>query len=94
MNENDEITVDTEQEEDSTEALLEEYDNKRLGRADDAAAMQSVMCIIISALLFGANMIYPEIAGGLLNRITALSAASKELFPNPINFIEALIDKL
>lgn len=94
MNENDKITVDTEQEEDSIEALLEEYDNKRLGRADDAAAMQTVMCIILSALLFGANMIYPEIADGILNRITAFSSESKELFPNPIDFIAALIDKL
>lgn len=30
MNDNDEITTPTEPEEDSPEALLEEYDNKRL----------------------------------------------------------------
>lgn len=92
MNLYDEITSPAE--EDSTEALLEEYDNKRRSRADDAAAMQSVMCIIISALLFGANLICPEIAGGLLSRITALSAKSDELFPNPIDLISSLIDKL
>lgn len=94
MNENDEIITNTEPEEDSPEALLEEYENKRLGKADDAAAMQSVMCILISALLFGTNMIYPDITGGLLKRITALAAQQKELFPNPIDFISALIDKL
>lgn len=94
MNDNDEITTPTEPEEDSPEALLEEYDNKRLGRADDAAAMQSVMCIIISALLFGANMIYPDVAESLLHRITTLASQPKELFPNPINFIASLIDKL
>lgn len=94
MNENDEIITPIEPEEDSPEALLEEYDNKRLGRADDAAAMQSVMCIIISALLFGANMIYPDIAGSLLHRITTLASQPKELFPNPIDFIASLIDKL
>ncbi|MBR6967619.1 MAG: hypothetical protein IKH78_03710 [Ruminococcus sp.] len=79
---------------DSTDALMEEYDRKRRNRADDVIAAQAVICILLGAALFCAELFRPDIAGELLGRLRGLSADSSFVVPNPIDIIIGYIDKL
>lgn len=79
---------------DSTEALLEEYDRKRKNKPDDVIATQAVICIIIGLLMFGANMLYPDITGALFARLRELATDSSSVIPNPIDLLMSCFDKL
>lgn len=76
---------------DSTEALLDEYERKSRSRSDDSAAMQAVVCILLAAAMFLANMRFPETVEALLGRVTALSEDENAVIPNPI---DAVLDLL
>lgn len=74
---------------DSTEALLEKYDGKC--RSDDSAAMQTVVCILLAAILFFVNFKFPDEVESLLHHTTILSESENELFGNPIDSLMKLI---
>lgn len=80
--------------EDSTQALLEEYDRKRKNKPDDVIATQAVVCILIGLLMFVANMLYPDITGELFARLRELTTDSVSVIPNPIDLLADCIDKL
>lgn len=86
----EEIEEIPEYSEDSTEELLEKYDRRSKRKADDVPAMQTVVCIITAALIFGLNVFYPEIGGGIFRKLNEMVFSGKELFPNPINLITEL----
>lgn len=77
--------------EDSTEELLEKYDRQKRRKADDVPAMQTVVCIIAVAVMFGLNAFYPEIAGEIFDKLNEMAFSKKELFPNPIDIISGLL---
>lgn len=83
----DEGYEDIEEKSDSVDVLLRDYENRKIGKIDDAAAMQAVVCIIIAVLLFGTNMLFPDIAKSLLSRIMTFSESQTEIFTNPIDFV-------
>ena len=74
---------------DSTEALLEKYDEK--SRSDDSTAMQAVVCIILAAVIFFVNFRFPDEVESLLHYTTALTESENELFSNPIDSLLKLI---
>lgn len=73
--------------EDSTEALLEKYEGKRLQKLDDVYATQAVVCILIVLGLFAANSVFPDECGGLWDYICGISCQSEEIMPNPIETV-------
>lgn len=89
--ENDLNSGNDELDKDSTEALLNEYDKRRTGKADDTAAMQATVCIILAFTLLLLNMLSPDTADALFTKLTELSNNKQELFPNPIELILRLM---
>lgn len=77
--------------EDSTEELLAKYDGRSRRKADDVPAMQTVVCIMAVAVMFGLNILYPEIASEIFNKLNEVAFSGKELFPNPIDLISGLL---
>lgn len=69
--------------------LLNTY-SRSSGRSDDVAAMQTAVCVLLAAALFAAGFFFPEPVSQIICRIRELSSSSRELFPNPILFIERL----
>ena len=76
--------------ESSDSELLKMFDCPRKVRSDDAAAMQTCLCILLTAAFIAAFFAFPELTGNLIQRIKELSASQNELFPNPIKYIERL----
>lgn len=76
---------------DNTEELLEKYDNRSKKKADDIPAMQTAVCIITIVFIFGINILYPEIGGGIFNKLNEMVFSENEIFPNPIDLITGLI---
>ena len=80
--------------EDSTQALLEEYDRKKKNKPDDVIATQAVVCILIGLLMFGANLLYPDFTGAVFSRLRELTSDSRDVIPNPIDLLIDCLDKL
>lgn len=79
---------DEEQEEAAGEQeLLEQYDGHSESGGSDAAAMQAVVCILIIVLLFVLNVLDPEMGGRLLDIIRELSGSTREIMPDPIEWV-------
>ena len=76
---------------DSTDALLEKYDRRRLRRNDDVTAMQAVMCILIAVLMFAANIRYPQQTGELYQMLRTLALDGGDIIENPIDTVAALL---
>lgn len=89
MTENDQIS---EIEEDSTQELLLEYENRFRGRSDDVPAMQAAVCAVLAASVFVLNIIFPGTAAGIFHKIKDLAADPSELFANPIDLLLPLFD--
>lgn len=83
--------VTAQENEDSTEILLEKYDSPTHRKADDVPAMQTVLCVIISAVIFALNAFYPEKGGEIFTKLKELSFSQHEVIPNPIDLIVELI---
>ncbi len=83
-----------EADEDSTEALIEEYDKKRRNRADDVIATQAVLCILLGIFFIAGNMLYPDIVGDVFHKLRGLVTDEKSIMPNPVDLILEYIDKL
>lgn len=79
---------------DSTEALAEGYDMKRRNRADDAVAMQAVVCILLGAALFAGNIFFPEATGEVIGILRRIAFESSPVIPNPIDMLRSCIDQL
>ncbi|MDE6035871.1 MAG: hypothetical protein K2G36_08195 [Ruminococcus sp.] len=77
--------------EDDTEELLEKYDRPSRRKVDDVPAMQTVICIIVALLLFGMNILYPDMAGEVFGRLNNAVFSGQNIFPNPIDLISELI---
>ncbi|MCQ2459845.1 MAG: hypothetical protein MJ081_05665 [Ruminococcus sp.] len=75
---------------DSTEALLEEYDNRRKSRLDDVIAMQTFLCLCIVVGFIILNYFCPDTAEMLLSEIKEKSSDSHALIPNPIDYFITL----
>lgn len=75
---------------DSAEALLEKYDRRRLCRKDDVTAMQAVICILIAALMFAANIRFPKQTGELYCMIRSLALEGGDIVKNPIDAVVSL----
>lgn len=74
--------------EDDTELLATETKRRRKeGRADDSAAMQAAVCLILAIALVVLNTAYPDTAGELFSRVRELSADTAEIIPDPIELI-------
>lgn len=89
----EEITVIPE--EDNTELL--EIDNimrKKEGRADDSAAMQTALCMIIAVGFIILNIFKPDMAEALFSRLRELSSNGNEVIPNPIDIISDYIKNI
>jgi len=84
---NDIITEITE-EAPAEDELLRLYDKRRI---DDAAAMQTALCVFIAAVFFAAHLLIPDIADPVFSRITALAQSEHEIIGNPISLIEGLL---
>lgn len=82
-----------EENEDSTEALIEEYDKKRKNRADDVIATQAVVCILLAVLFIAGNMLYPDITGAVFRKLRGLVTDENSIMPNPIDLLIGYIDK-
>ena len=80
--------------EDTTEELIEEYDKKRINKADDIIATQAVVCIMLALIFFAAGRFYPDITGELFAKLRTLVTDSREVMPNPIDILRNCIDKL
>ena len=79
---------DEEQEETAGEQeLLEQYDGYSESGGSDAAAMQAVVCILVIVLLFVLNVLDPEMGGRLLDIIRELSGSTREIMPDPIEWV-------
>jgi len=92
VNEEDFIELTPEEEfefpcDDSTEELLKKYDKKRKQRYDDITAMQTVVCILLAAILLVSNLFYPEICEPVFDDLKKHVSDQKEIMPNPIDFI-------
>lgn len=94
MNEEDFIELKPEEGEytdnpcsDDTEELLKKYEKKRSQKIDDIFAMQTVVCVMAAAALLIANLIRPDIAVPVYERLQELVTESTEIMPNPIDFI-------
>lgn len=82
-------------EEDNTELL--EIDNimqKKEGRADDSAAMQTALCMIIAVGFIILNIFKPDMAEALFSRLRELSSNGNEVIPNPIDIISDYIKNI
>ena len=53
--------------------------------------MQTAVCIITIVFIFGINILYPEIGGGIFNKLNEMVFSGNEIFPNPIDLITGLI---
>ena len=84
----------TEPADDSTEALIKEYDRKRRNKADDVIAAQAVICILLGAALFCTQLLRPDIAEELLGRFRSLTGDRSFIVPNLIDLVSGCIDKL
>lgn len=76
---------------DSTEALLEKYEGRSRRKADDVPAMQTVICVIVSAVIFALNAFYPEKGGEVFGKLKDLAFSPNEIIPNPIDLISELL---
>lgn len=87
-----EHTHTDEPEDDSTQGLLLEYEEKYRERSGDAPAMQAAVCIVLAASVFIINIIFPGTAAEIFDKIKELTADPAELFPNPIDLLRPLFD--
>lgn len=90
-----EIAQEVLPEEEDTDMLQAEAQRRRKeGRADDSAAMQAAVCVILAVAMIALNMTYPDTAGELMSRLRQLSQYSGEIIPNPIDLLMSWINSL
>ena len=73
--------------EDSTELLLERYDRRRSQKTDDIFAMQTVVCVLLAAVLFVSNLFLPEVCAPVYEKLRTAVSDEREIIPNPIDFV-------
>ena len=83
--ENDELC------EDSTEELLMRYDNRRRRKMDDIPAFQALLCVLLAVLIFAGNLLYPELAEPVYEKLRRLISDENQIVPN---LIDAILEKL
>lgn len=90
--ENEELSTE-ENEQDTTEELLETYERRRKNKAEDVIATQAVLCILIGALFVCGRIFYPQVTGEVFGRLRELVTDSSFVIANPIDLIMGLLDK-
>jgi hypothetical protein len=73
--------------EDSTEALLEQYEDGQNRRLDDVITTQAVICVLAAAALFAANLFCPDTADKLFQQLKHCMTDTAYTVPNPIDYI-------
>lgn len=73
------------------EELLADCERAVRERPDDVPATQAVVCILLAAGLFCAQLISPAVGSGLFARLTALVSDKHELLRNPLELIFSLL---
>lgn len=82
-------------EEEDTDMLHAGAERRRKeGRADDSAAMQAAVCVILAISFILLNMTYPDTAGELISRLRQLSQDPGEIISNPIDLLLSWINSL
>lgn len=76
--------------EDSTEALLKKYDDRKSQKIEDIIAMQTMMCLLAGAVLIGIHLLYPEIFVPVFSKFRRLISDENEIMPNLIDYAEKL----
>lgn len=78
-------------EDDTTEALLAEYDDKRRQRPDDVIAMQTAVCMTAALLLLVLDIFYPDTAEGVLHELKRFMTDTSFTVKNPVDIIISYI---
>ncbi len=93
MNEITETIVYEEKNEDSTEALSERYEDERNRRLDDVITTQAVVCVIAAAALFTLNLIRPDMAESLFQKLKHCMNDTSFVIPDPVEYIITYLQK-
>ncbi|MBR1824696.1 MAG: hypothetical protein IJ779_10770 [Ruminococcus sp.] len=72
---------------DTTESLLEQYDDAKSRKLDDIIATQAVICVLLAAALFVLNLFYPDIAKELFDRLKNCMDDTAFTLPNPLDIL-------
>ena len=87
----DETILYTETNDDSTEALLEQYEDGKNRRLDDVIATQAVICVLAAAALFTLDFFHPDIAESLFNQLRHCMNDTAFILPDPVEYIIAYL---
>ena len=93
MNEITEKVIYEEPNYDSTEALLEQYEDGKNRRLDDVIATQAVVCVLAAAALFTLNFFRPDMAESLFQQLKHCMNDTSFVLPDPIECIIAYLQK-
>ena len=78
---------------DTTDALLEQYEDGRSKRLDDVISTQAVICVLTAAALFILNLFYPETAGRLYEQLKHCMNDTSNILPDPVEYIVSYLQK-
>jgi Na+/proline symporter len=92
MNEID-IDIPDEECDDSVEMLTATYERKRRSGFCDIFAMQTVICVLLSAAAFVMNIMYPDIFGQIFGILTDFTDDENEIMPDVIEMVMAYWQK-
>ena len=87
MDEISETVLYDEAGDDSTEALLNEYEDRKSRIHDDVITMQTAVCLTLGALFLALHFLYPETAEALLNELKKYTTDTSFVVKNPIDIV-------
>ena len=87
MDEISETVLYDEAGDDSTEALLNEYEDRKSRSHDDVISMQTAVCLTLGALFLALHFLYPETAEALLNELKKYTTDTSFVVKNPIDIV-------
>lgn len=73
--------------EDCTEVLLKKYETKKSRKADDIFAMQALLCVLLGAAGFLANILIPDTFSPIYEHLRQLISDEKEILPDIIGLV-------
>ena len=65
----------------------EEDTEEKRSRADDAAAMQAAVCLVLGLMLLVTDIFLPETAAALLEKLRQFSAEVTFVLPDPVEWV-------
>lgn len=85
MNEITENVIYPVNEEDTTEALIAEYEDRKSRRTDDVIAMQTAVCMMAALMLMVLKLFSPEPAKELLDEFRRCTTDTTFVVNNPVD---------